>query len=104
MFRSSVRTGETAELLDGHRGAGALESGLGLVGGLLVDLLQDGLGRAVDQILGLLEAEVGERAQLLDALDLLLARGFEDDVEVALLLSGLGAGATAATGGRGGRD
>src|ERR1700742_5042315 len=71
------------ELLDRDGGAGALEGGLGLLRGLLVDLLQDGLRRAVDQVLGLLQAQAGERAHLLDDLDLLLAGTFEDDVEVA---------------------
>src|SRR4051794_32721166 len=43
-----------------------LELGLGLLGLLLGHLLQDGLGGAVDQVLGLLEAQVGEGAHLLD--------------------------------------
>src|SRR3954470_22413434 len=89
--------------LDGDGGAGALESGLGLLGGVLGDLLQDGLGRVVDQVLGLLEAERGQAAHLLDDLDLLVAGSLEDDVELVLLSSLLGATA-AATGGRGGRD
>jgi hypothetical protein len=42
--------------LDGDGGAGALERGLGLLGGVLGDLLQDRLRRVVDQVLGLLEA------------------------------------------------
>jgi hypothetical protein len=82
--------------LDG--GAGALEQLLGLVGRGLVDLLQDGLGRAVDEVLGLLEAKGGEGADLLDDLDLLLAGGDEDDVELVLLLfgrSGVAAGPAA---------
>src|SRR6202012_4583237 len=73
-------------LLDLNGGAGALEGSLGLLRGLLVDLLQDGLRRAVDQVLGLLEAEAGERTHLLDDLDLLVASGLEDDVELVLLL------------------
>ena len=43
---------------------------------------------AVDEVLGLLEAQAGERADLLDDLDLLVAGGGEDDVELALLLLG----------------
>src|SRR5215213_3011617 len=89
--------------LDGDGGAGALERGLGLLGGVLGDLLQHRLGRVVDQVLGLLEAERGQRAHLLDDLDLLVAGSLEDDVELVLLGSGLVATA-AATGGRGGRD
>src|SRR3954452_6292882 len=90
--------------LDGDGGAGALEGGLGLVGGVLGDLLQDRLRRVVDQVLGLLEAERGQAAHLLDDLDLLVARSLEDDVEPVLLGSGLLATTAAATGGGGGRD
>ena len=86
--------------LEGDGGAGALELLLGLLGGLLVDLLQDRLRRAVDEVLGLLEAEGGQRADLLDDLDLLVAGGLEDDVELVLLL---GRGLVAATGGGGRR-
>src|SRR4051794_39137649 len=89
--------------LDGDGGAGALESGLGLLGGVLGDLLQDRLRRVVDQVLGLLEAERGQAAHLLDDLDLLVTGSLEDDVELVLLGSGLVATA-AATGGGGGRD
>src|SRR3954464_14521295 len=81
-------------LLDGHRGAGALEGCLGLVGGLLGHLFQDRLRGAVHQVLGLLETEAGERAHLLDDLDLLVAGGLEDDVELVLLLGGSLAGRT----------
>ena len=66
----------------------AFELGLGLLGVLLGDLLEDRLGGAVDQVLGLLEAEAGERAHLLDDLDLLVAGAGEDDVELVLLLLG----------------
>src|SRR3954447_23322667 len=91
------------ESLDGDGGAGALESGPGLLGGVLGDLLQDRLRRAVDQVLGLLEAERGQAAHLLDDLDLLVAGALEDDVELVLLGSGFGATAVA-TGGGSGRD
>ena len=83
--------------LEGDGGAGALELLLGLLGGRLVDLLEDGLGGAVDEVLGLLETEGRERADLLDDLDLLVAGGLEDDVELVLLLGGGGLGG--ATGG-----
>src|SRR5215203_841236 len=89
--------------LDGDGGAGALEGSLGLLRGVLGDLLQDGLRCVVDQVLGLLEAEGRERAHLLDDLDLLVTGSLEDDVELILLGSGLVATA-AATGGGGGRD
>src|SRR6476620_1133173 len=77
-------------LLERDGGAGTLQGLLGLVGRLLVDLLEDWLRSAVDKILGLLQAQAGERADLLDDLDLLLARGLEDDVEFVLLLLGIG--------------
>ena len=79
------------DLLDGDGGAGGLELGLGLVGGLLGDLLQQRLGGAVDQVLGLLEAQAGDDlADNLDDADLLVTGGLEDDVELGLLLGGLG--------------
>ena len=96
--------GRRGPLLDGDGGAGALEGSPSLVSGVLGDLLQDRLRRAVDQVLGLLEAERGQAAHLLDDLDLLVTGGLEDDVELVLLDGLLGGAATAATGGRGGRD
>src|SRR5699024_10557426 len=89
--------------LEGDGGAGALEGGLGLLAGLLVDLLQDRLRRAVHEVLGLLQAETREAAHLLDALDLLVAGGLEDDVELGLLLLD-GGGLTAARSGTAGGD
>src|SRR6266567_399350 len=74
-------------LLDGHRSAGALEGRLRLLRRFLVDLLKHGLRRAVHQVLGLLQAQAGQRAHLLDDLNLLVARGLEDDVELVLLLN-----------------
>ena len=75
--------------LDG--GAGPFELRLCLLGVFLADLLQDGLGGAVDQVLGLLQPEVGEGADFLDDLDLLVAGPGEHDVELVLLLfDGLG--------------
>src|SRR4051812_390018 len=67
------RPGRRAASLEGDGGAGALEGGLGLVRGLLVDLLQDRLRSGVHEVLGLLESEARERAHLLDDLDLLVA-------------------------------
>src|SRR6266540_5602207 len=52
-------------LLERDGGAGTLKRGLGLLRGFLVDLLQQCLRRAVDEVLGLLEAEAGERPDLL---------------------------------------
>src|SRR6476661_9125409 len=84
--------------LEGDGGAGGLEGLLGLVGRSLVNLLEDGLGGAVDEVLGLLEAEGGQRADLLDDLDLLVTSGLEDDVELVLLV---GSGSLAAGRGAG---
>src|SRR5690606_6085870 len=61
--------------LQGDGGAGGLQGLLRLVGGLLVDLLQDGLRRALDEVLGLLQTEAGQAADLLNDLDLLVAGG-----------------------------
>src|SRR5882757_8181085 len=70
--------------------------------------LQELLGRAVDQVLGLFQAQAGQRTDLLDDLDLLVAGGLEDDVELVLLLGCLGGRGTGAGGGnrdrRGGGD
>src|SRR6478735_5345647 len=89
-----------AASLDGDGGAGGLEGLLGLVRGSLVDLLEDGLRGGLNEVLGLLQTERGEAAHLLDDVDLLLARGLEDDVELVLL--GSGVGATSGTAGGGG--
>src|SRR5690349_14383617 len=92
-------------LLDCDGRASALERGPGLVRRLLVDVLKQRLGRAVHQVLGLLQAEAGQGADFLDDLDLLVARGLEDDVELVLLLGlGLGGGRAAAGCRRGHRD
>src|SRR3954454_7887417 len=95
-----LRSGDLRSL-DADAGAGAGEGVAGLLRGLLVDPLEDGLGSGLDQLLGLLEAEAGEGALLLDHVDLLLARGLEDDVELVLLLHGLGLTGAAGSG-RGG--
>src|SRR5690606_31673899 len=52
--------------------------------------------------LGVLQAQAGEAPDLLDDLDLLVAGGLEDDVELILLL--LGGGLATATAGSGGDD
>src|SRR5262245_8789698 len=79
-------------LLNLHGCPGALELILGLVRGLLVDLLQNRLRCRVHQVLGLLQPEARERTDLLDDLDLLLARARQDHVELGLLLRLLAAG------------
>src|SRR5690606_7290131 len=59
--------------LDLDARAHALELLLGLVGGLLVDLLENRLRRVVHQLLGLLQTQRGQLTHDLDDLDLLVA-------------------------------
>ena len=100
LFGSAGLANQASNSLQFDGRAGALELLLGLLGGGLVDLLEDGLGSAVDEVLGLLQAEGGQRADLLDDLDLLVTGAGEDDIELILLL-GLGSVTGAAGGGRG---
>src|SRR5690349_13078051 len=84
--------------------AGFLElllHGLGLV---LADVLLHRLGRAIHQVLGLLEAETGDLPDRLDDVDLRRAGVLEDDRELGLLLFGRGRATTGATATRGRRD
>src|SRR5439155_667885 len=83
--------------------SGLLELGLAFVGLVAVDALLDGLGRLVDERLGLLEAEPGRRADDLDDLDLLVAGAGQDDVDRGLLLGGGAVLAARAGAGRRGR-
>ena len=92
-------------LLDLDLGALLLEGGLDLLGLVLGDAFLDGLGRRVDEVLGLLEAEAGELADDLDDRDLVRADLGQGRGELGLLLGGGGGlGGGAATGGRGGGD
>src|SRR3954467_2214977 len=77
--------------LDGR--AGFLEALLELLGFGLVDAFLDGLGSALDQGLGFAEAELGDRADFLDHVDLLAAVAGEDDVELGLLFGSRSGGA-----------
>ena len=87
--------------LDLDGAAGGLEGSLGLLGDVLLDLLENRLRGALDEILGLLQAEAGQSAHLLDDGDLLVATGGEDDIDLAGVgLLGTGIVATAS----GGRD
>src|SRR5450631_3075681 len=83
--------------LEGDGSAGALEGSLGLLRYVLGNLLQDHLRGAVNDVLGFLEAEARQGADLLDDLDLLVANGLQDDVELVLLLD-LGSGSAGAAG------
>src|SRR5919198_2228352 len=88
----------SALLLELDRGACLFELGLDLVGLFLRRALLDGVRRAVDEVLGLLQTEAGDRTDDLDHLDLLVARVREHDVEGSLLLR-----CRAVTAGRGSR-
>ena len=90
-------------LLELDGGAGPFELRLGLLGVFFADLLQHGLGGAVDQVLSFLEPEVRKGADLFDDLDLLVAGAGQDDVELVLfdLGRGLGGGGGRAGGGDG---
>src|SRR4051812_22808782 len=107
--RRDGRPSRTADvgrrLLDLDGAAGLLELRLELVGLFLLDALLDGLRGLVDKRLGLLEAKAGGRADDLDDLDLLVARGGQDDVEGGLLLLAAAVSGSCAAGGRSrGRD
>ena len=73
------------ESLELNGSAGFFELGLSLLSVFLLGLLQDSLRSAVDQSLGLSQTQGGDSADGLDDLDLLVANGGEDDVELVLL-------------------
>src|SRR5690349_20729293 len=91
---SAIRKGKlwSVRSLEGDLGALALELGLGGLGLLLVDTLEDRLGGGLDGVLGLLEAQAGQLTHDLDDLDLLATVTLEDDVERVLLRLGLDRG------------
>src|ERR1019366_6931872 len=100
---SGPRGGPPGALLEFDGGSGPLELGLGLLGVFFGGLLEHRLGGVVDQVLGFFQSEAGEGPDLFDDLDLLVAGGGKDDVELVLLLH---RGDLAATprGGSGGDD
>src|SRR5437870_5338132 len=63
---------------------------LDVLGFLLGPVFLHGAGRALHHVLGLLQAEVGDRPDLFDNLDLLLPGALEDDRELGLFLGGRG--------------
>src|SRR5690606_6600926 len=99
--RSDRTTGRGGGLRQLDGGAGALELALDVFGLVLRGGLLDGVRRAVDEFLGLLEAEAGDGADLLDHGNLVAADLRQDDVELGLLLNG--GGGTVAPG-RAGHD
>jgi len=91
----------SSHLLEFHLRAGLFQLGLDLFGLILGHAFLDRLGGALDQVLGLLEAEAGQCADFLDHLDLLLAGRGENNGELGLFLYRCGGGAR--SGGFGGR-
>src|SRR5688572_20633517 len=87
-----VRT--KAALLDLGRSAGFLQLLLDRLRLLFGDAFLDRRGSALDQVLGLLEAETGDFPHRLDDIDLLLAERGQDDGELRLLLDRSGLAAT----------
>src|SRR5690606_34580483 len=94
---SMIHAREGASLLELDRRALLLEGLLELLSLVLLEGFLNHLRCAFNQILGFLEAQAGRGTDFLDDLDLLVARGLEDDVEGRLLfrrLSSATAGAT----------
>src|SRR6476646_11761568 len=87
----SGSTKSRRSLLELDGSAGFLDLLLDLLGLVLVDAFLDGLRRAFDERLGFAQAEAGDRADLLDHVDLLPAVAGQNDVEFGLLFGG-GAG------------
>ena len=85
------------KLLELDGGTDAFELGLEGLGIFLGDAFLDLGGDALDQSLGLGQAQTGDAADFLDDLDLLSAEIGHDDVELGLLLdsSGSAGGVTA---------
>jgi hypothetical protein len=96
------------KLLELDLGACRLELLLDVLGLGLVDTFFDGLGRALDESLRLAQAETRDGADFLDDVDLVLAEGGKDHVELGLFFD-RGGRSRCATGGcnrdrRGGRN
>ena len=80
-----VRLSATVLLLNLDLGSRRFELLLGRGGLFLAHVFLDGLGRALDQVLGLLQAQRGQLADGLDDVDLVGADLLEDDGELRLL-------------------
>src|SRR5690606_26249732 len=85
--RGHVPADRRLKLLQLNLGAGSLELRLDLLGFVLRYAFLHRLGRGLDQILGLLQAQARDGAHFLDHVDLLGAGIGQDDVELGLLLS-----------------
>src|SRR3954451_8708009 len=84
---SSRRGLRLLRLLELDLGAGLLELGLDLLGLVLRHAFLDGLWRAFDQVLGFLQAQAGDGADLFDDFDFLVAGSSEDNSKFILLLT-----------------
>ena len=82
-------------LLDGDLGAGGLEACLGLLGGLLVGLLEDAFGAASTRSLASFRPRLVSSRTTLMTWIFWLAGALEDDVELVLLRGSLGVSACA---------
>src|SRR6476620_4299470 len=102
----SGSTKSRRSLLELDGAAGFLDLLLDLLGLVLVDAFLEGLRRAFDERLGFAEAQAGDGADFLDAVDLLATVAGEDHVELSLLFSGrAGSGGSSRSGdGSGGRN
>jgi hypothetical protein len=74
-------------LLELDLGAGLLKLSLDLLGFVLVHAFLDRLRRALDEVLGFLQAEARDGPDFLDDFNLLLASGQQDDRELGLFFS-----------------
>ena len=102
---SSMMRLKPQSLLELDGGASLFELLLGLLGVFLLGLLENRLRSFVHELLGVSQAEVGDGLDSLDDLDLLVASGGQDDVELGLLfLSGIASGRSGSddSGGRSG--
>src|SRR5262245_4044234 len=86
-------------LLELDGGTGSFELFLELLGVFLGQAGLDGLGRAVDEVLGFLESQAGGRPDNLDDVDLLGTVAFEEDLELGLDRGGFGGWGGSATSG-----
>src|SRR5699024_7489133 len=64
-LQSAVSQAAAVGSLEGDGGAGSLEGLLGLLGVFLRSAFEDGLGGSVDEVLGFLQSERGQSADLL---------------------------------------
>ncbi len=92
----------TVTYLELDDGAGGLQLLDRLVGLVLLQILDQRLGRGLDELLGRLEVELGQLAHLLDDLDLGRSVKLDQlDGEISLGGGGRGSGSGRATGGGG---